>query len=87
MSSLITKGRVEKAKLPEEFSGYKGEAFRLLKQAKAEIGDIIRIVKNGETYEGILIPRSEYGDEEHIVVKLKTGYNVGVRITSTTRIE
>jgi glutamyl-tRNA(Gln) amidotransferase subunit D len=73
--------------LPEEFPGYKGEAFRLLKQAKAEIGDIVRIVKDGETYEGILIPRSEYGDDNHIVVKLKTGYNVGVRITSTTRIE
>ena len=73
--------------MPEEFPGYKGEAFRLLKQAKAEIGDIIRIVKDGETYEGILIPRSEYGDEEHIVVKLKTGYNVGIRITSTTKIE
>ena len=73
--------------MPEEFPGYKGEAFRLLKQAKAEIGDIVRIVKDEETYEGILIPRSEYGDDNHIVVKLKTGYNVGVHITSTTRIE
>jgi len=73
--------------LGEEFPGYRGEALQLLKRAKAEIGDIIRIVKDGETYEGILIPRSEYGDEKHIVVKLKTGYNIGVRITPTTKIE
>jgi len=73
--------------LGEEFSGYRGEALQLLKRAKAEIGDIIRIVKEGETYEGILIPRSEYGDDKHIVVKLKTGYNIGVRITPTTHIE
>jgi glutamyl-tRNA(Gln) amidotransferase subunit D len=73
--------------LNREFYGYKGEALRLLRRAKAEIGDIIRIVKNGETYEGILIPRSEYGDERHVVIKLKSGYNVGVRITPTTRIE
>jgi len=78
---------LEKAKLSEEFPGYRGEALQLLKRAKAEIGDIIRIVKDGESYEGILIPRSEYGDDKHIVVKLKTGYNTGVRITPTTQIE
>jgi len=73
--------------LSQEFPGYKGAALQLLKRVKAEIGDIIRIVKDGENYEGILIPRSEYGDEKHIVVKLKTGYNIGVRITATTEIE
>lgn len=73
--------------MDEEFFGYKRDVLQLLKLAKAEIGDIIRIVKDGETYEGILIPRSEYGDDKHIVVKLKTGYNIGVRITPTTQIE
>lgn len=73
--------------MSEQSFGYKGEALKLLKQTKAEIGDIIRVVKNGETHEGILIPRSEYGDDKHIVLKLKTGYNIGVRVTSTTKIE
>jgi glutamyl-tRNA(Gln) amidotransferase subunit D len=73
--------------LSGEFLGYRGEALKLLKQAKAEIGDIIRVTKNGETYKGILIPRSEYGDEKHIDIKLKSGYNIGIHITPTTRIE
>jgi len=73
--------------MSEEFPGYKGTALKALKNAGAEIGDIIRIVKDENTYEGLLIPRSEYGDDKHIVVKLKSGYNVGIRITSTTRIE
>jgi len=73
--------------LSEEFPGYKGDALKLLKKAKAEIGDIVRVIKNGETYEGILIPRSEYGDEKHIVIKLKSGYNIGIHITPTTQIE
>jgi len=73
--------------MSEEFPGYKGTALKALKSAGAEIGDIIRIVKDENTYEGLLIPRSEYGDDKHIVVKLKSGYNVGIRITSTTRIE
>jgi len=71
----------------KESLGYKGEALRHLKHTKAEVGDIIRIVKNSETYEGILIPRSEYGDDKHIVIKLKTGYNIGIRITPTTKIK
>ena len=73
--------------MSEEFFGYKGEALSLLKKALAEVGDIVRIVKNGETYEGILIPRSEYGDDKHIVLKLKNGYNIGLSINPTTKIQ
>ncbi|MEM3698183.1 MAG: Glu-tRNA(Gln) amidotransferase subunit GatD, partial [Candidatus Bathyarchaeia archaeon] len=71
----------------KEFSGYRGEALEAIKRARAEIGDLIRITKNGEVYEGILIPRSEYGDEKHIVIKIKSGYNIGIRLTPNTKIE
>jgi len=73
--------------MSEEFPGYKGEALKFLKKVGAEIGDVIRVTKNGETYEGILIPRSEYGDEKHIIMKLKSGYNVGINITPKTQIK
>ena len=71
----------------EEFSGYKGEALEAIKRADSEIGDIIRVTKNAEVYEVILIPRSEYGDEKYLVIKLKSGYNIGIRITPNTKIE
>ena len=71
----------------EELQGYRGIALQALKQAQAKIGDLIRITKNGEIYEGILIPRSELGDDEHIVIKLKSGYNIGVRVTPNTKVE
>ncbi|MEM3673605.1 MAG: Glu-tRNA(Gln) amidotransferase subunit GatD [Candidatus Bathyarchaeia archaeon] len=71
----------------EKFSGYRGEALEAIKRARAEIGDLLRITKDGEVYEGILIPRSEYGDERHIIIKIKSGYNIGVRITPNTKIE
>lgn len=70
-----------------EFPGYRGEALQVLRKAGAEIGDMIRIIKGAETYEGILIPRSGYGDEKHVVIKMKSGYNVGVHLTPNTRIE
>ncbi|MCZ2809189.1 MAG: Glu-tRNA(Gln) amidotransferase subunit GatD [Candidatus Bathyarchaeota archaeon] len=72
--------------MSEEFPGYRGQALKLLKKAEAEIGDVIRVTKNGENWEGILIPRSEFGDEKHIILKLKSGYNVGVHIDSTTQV-
>ena len=71
----------------EELQGYRGIALQALKQAKAKIGDLIRITKNGEIYEGILIPRSELGDDKHIVIKLKSGYNIGIRVTPNTKVE
>jgi glutamyl-tRNA(Gln) amidotransferase subunit D len=73
--------------LSEEFTGYRGQALKFLKSANAEIGDIIRITKDAESWEGIVIPRSESGDEYHVVLKMKSGYNVGVLIDSTTQIE
>ncbi|MGB9960049.1 MAG: Glu-tRNA(Gln) amidotransferase subunit GatD [Candidatus Bathyarchaeales archaeon] len=71
----------------EALSGYRGLAFETLKKIEAEIGDLIRITKGAQTYEGILIPRSEYGDDKHVVIKLRSGYNIGVQITPETRIE
>jgi glutamyl-tRNA(Gln) amidotransferase subunit D len=70
-----------------ESSGYKGEALNALRKAQCQVGDIIRVTSKGKIYEGILIPRSETGDGKHVVVKLKSGYNVGVRITPNVKIE
>lgn len=73
--------------MSEEFPSYRGQALKFLKNAGAEIGDVIHVTKDGENWEGILIPRSEIGDENHIILKLKSGYNVGVRIDSTAQVE
>jgi glutamyl-tRNA(Gln) amidotransferase subunit D len=73
--------------MSKEFSGYRGKALEALRKAGVEIGDRIRVTTDKGVYDGILIPRSEYNDEKHIVVKLKSGYNVGILITTKTTIE
>ena len=73
--------------MSENETGYRGKAFEAIRKAQAEIGDLIRVTKKNETFEGILIPRSEYGDETHLVVKLKNGYNIGIAVTSDMQIE
>ena len=67
--------------------GYKGKALHLLKEIEADIGDIIRISKGKSIYEGVLIPRSEFSDDNHIVIKLKNGYNIGISVVRETKIE
>jgi len=73
--------------LSGEFPGYRGQSLKLLKSIGAGIGDVIRLTKDGKSWEGILIPRSESGDEYHVVIKMKNGYNVGVQIDASTLVE
>ncbi|MEM3506334.1 MAG: Glu-tRNA(Gln) amidotransferase subunit GatD [Candidatus Bathyarchaeia archaeon] len=70
-----------------ELTGYRGDALKVLKEAHASIGDYIRAIVNGNIYEGILIPRTEYADDKHILIKLKSGYNVGLKISPSIKIE
>ncbi len=68
-----------------ESSGYRGEALRLLKQADCDVGDIIKVTSKSRVYEGILIPR--FGEGTAIIIKMKSGYNVGVEVTADIKVE
>ncbi|MEM2282947.1 MAG: Glu-tRNA(Gln) amidotransferase subunit GatD [Candidatus Hadarchaeales archaeon] len=60
--------------------GYRGRASELLKEAGVKPGDRVKVEKNGRVYEGIVMPRSELGDDQHLVLKLPNGYNIGISI-------
>jgi glutamyl-tRNA(Gln) amidotransferase subunit D len=68
-----------------EDSGYRGEALRLLKAADCSVGDIIRVTSKNKSYEGILIPR--FGEGTAIIVKMKSGYNLGINATADVKVE
>ena len=53
----------------------------------AKPGDIVKVATKDETYEGVLMPRSELADEDHIVVKLASGYNIGVSKKNIKKLE
>ncbi len=69
-----------------ELKGYKGKIHDFLTQNKVEVGDLIKITSE-LTYSGILMPRYESGDESHIVLKLKSGYNIGIEFEKIEKIE
>lgn len=67
--------------------GYRGRTRDLLSTAGLRVGDVVRVVKGESIFEGTLMPRYELADERHIVVKLESGYNVGVEVTPQIAVE
>ena len=62
-----------------EDQGYSGNALDCLKKNNVKVGDSIKITAD-LTYSGILMPRYESGDDKHLVIKLRNGYNVGINV-------
>ena len=69
-----------------ELKGYKGKSFEYLQQKNVDVGDSIKVVSD-LTYEGILMPRYETSEDSHIVLKLKSGYNIGIELNEIANIE
>jgi len=45
------------------------------------VGDVLEVRTSWGTVKGTLVPRYLYGDEDHVVLKLRSGYNVGLNLT------
>ena len=69
-----------------ELKGYKGKIRDFLITNKVDVGDLVKITSE-LTYSGILMPRYESGDESHIVLKLKSGYNIGIEFEKIEKLE
>ena len=63
-----------------ELKGYKGKSLDYLNQKDVNVGDLIKIISD-LSYEGILMPRYETSEDSHIVLKLKSGYNIGIELS------
>jgi glutamyl-tRNA(Gln) amidotransferase subunit D len=57
---------------------YSKKIETLLSRKKISVGDRIRVEKSKKVYEGLLMPKTEFSDPKTIVIKLDSGYNIGV---------
>jgi len=73
--------------MAEAFKGYKGKALGVLKENGVRVWSEVRIDTSRGTFHGVLLPRSENDDDLHLVVKIPTGYNVGVAVETISHIE
>jgi len=64
------------------FKGYKGEALKVLKKFNVRVWSESEIKTTRGNFKGIVLPRSENDDDKHIVLKLSTGYNIGIAVST-----
>jgi len=69
------------------FKGYKGDAVEILKKFNIRVWGDAKIKTTRGDFSGIILPRSENDDDKHIVLKLVTGYNVGIDVGTITDIK
>ena len=69
-----------------EYTGYIGKSLEFLKSHGVGVGDLVKILGD-LTYLGIIMPRYEHSDDKHIVLKLNSGYNIGLEIDKLVKIE
>ncbi len=69
-----------------EYTGYEGRSLEFLKSNDIVVGDSVKILSD-LTYSGIVMPRYEHTDDKHIVLKLNSGYNIGLEIEKIEKIE
>jgi len=64
------------------FQGYKGEALKILKKYNVRVWGQATIETTRGTFIGTILPRSENDDAKHIVMKIPTGYNIGLDVST-----
>jgi glutamyl-tRNA(Gln) amidotransferase subunit D len=72
--------------MDELFQGYKGEALKLLKKYNVRVWGQATIETTRGPFVGTVLPRSENDDDKHIVMKIVTGYNVGIDTNTITNM-
>ncbi len=60
------------------FQGYKGRALEVLKKYNVRVWGSSEIETTRGNFVGKVLPRSENDDDKHIVLKIPTGYNIGI---------
>ncbi|MDT8393351.1 MAG: Glu-tRNA(Gln) amidotransferase subunit GatD [Bacteroidales bacterium] len=66
------------------FQGYKGDALEILKKYNTRVWGQAVVDTTRGTFIGTVLPRSENDDDQHIVLKIPTGYNIGLDIKTIT---
>ena len=68
------------------FQGYKGEALSILKKFNVRVWGLAEIDTTRGMFKGTVLPRAENDDYKHIVVKIATGYNIGIATSTINSI-
>ncbi len=71
----------------DPYRGYRGAAREKLQACEVRVWSEVTADTTRGGFRGIVLPRSETADDRHIVIKLDTGYNVGLAVESIQAME
>ncbi len=69
-----------------DFPGYRSPTLDVLQREGAPVWSQATLHTDRGDFTGLILPRSETADADHVVLKLETGYNIGVRADTIERI-
>jgi glutamyl-tRNA(Gln) amidotransferase subunit D len=61
-----------------QYKGYRGPVLSVLKNFGVYVWSDVEVTTSKGSFNGVILPRSETADDKHLVLKLKSGYNVGI---------
>jgi glutamyl-tRNA(Gln) amidotransferase subunit D len=70
--------------MTDVFKGYRGAALAALKEYNIRVWSDTEVTTTRGEFRGIVLPRAENDDDQHVVLKLATGYNVGLAVDTIT---
>ena len=59
--------------------GYREPTLGLMQRYGASVWSLVEARTTRGSFKGLVLPRSETSDAEHLVLKLDSGYNIGIR--------
>jgi len=64
----------------DPYKGYRVPALSKLKECGVQVWSDVEVeTRRGGAFSGIILPRAETADPDHVVLKMRSGYNIGVR--------
>ena len=74
-------------KAEDLYKGYREPCLGLLKRFGVTVWSDVKISTTRGHFAGLLLPRSETSDADHLVLKLGIGYNIGIRHDTVLSVE
>jgi glutamyl-tRNA(Gln) amidotransferase subunit D len=70
----------------DDYKGYREPILTILKNNNVRVWSEVTVDTTRGAFEGIILPRSETADPYHLVLKMPTGYNVGLNYSTIQKI-
>ncbi len=72
--------------MADDFKGYREPCLGLLKKFGVRVWSDVEIETSKGLFIGLILPRSTTEDADHIVIKMRSGYNTGIHADHITKI-